>query len=121
MPFQKTQEGQEADPKIYRGGRSHMSTKVGGKEVGKKALLDLFRKVKPHSTKAVNVAVEIMGNTEFAASTRLQAAMMLLKMYAELPPKIYDAEEAGGIDEDTPVFRLKVVGGKDAKEKVSNG
>lgn len=111
----------KTDPKIYRGGRSFTNAGSASKDIGRKELLALFRKVKPYSREAVSVAVKLMNAPDVAAATQLQAAMALLKMYESLVTKIYDSDVPldpdGDEEQDSaPIVRLTVAGGRDTNK-----
>ena len=80
------------------------------------SLMELIRKLRPHMSRAVMTAVEIMNNRESSESGRLRASALIIQNYKELLGQVYDFrydnDEAEAIQEtdNRPVFSLKVIG-----------
>ena len=78
------------------------------------SFLELVRKFRPHLSKAVMTAVNIMGDDKSSESGKLRASALIIQTYRELVKDLYDAkyddEEAEAIQENGVVFSLKVVG-----------
>jgi len=85
------------------------------RKLREKALLELARKVKPHTGKAIVTAMNIMENDKSSEAGRLKAAALLIQTYKSLINELYDyrydeeiAEEMQETDK-APVFSLKMV------------
>lgn len=86
------------------------------------SFLELVRKFRPHLSKAVMTAVNIMGDDKSSESGKLRASALIIQTYRELVKDLYDAkyddEEAEAIQEtdNRPVFSLKVIGNDSVEE-----
>ena len=77
--------------------------------------MSLVRRFKPHMSKAIMTAVEIMENKESSEAGRLRASALLIQTYKELVSSLYDyrydADEGEEIQQsNAPVFSLKMIG-----------
>lgn len=87
--------------------------KKTNKEIKAETLLHLVRKFRPHLTKAINAAVEILDNKESAESSKLRASALIIQTYRELVKDVYSIDEDEGeeIQESNkmPSFSLHVL------------
>lgn len=105
-------------PSANPNGRSKVldKDKKSNKTRRSESFLELVRKFRPHLSKAVMTAVNIMGDDKASESGRLRASALIIQTYRELVRDLYDAkyddEEAEAIQEtdNRPVFSLKVIG-----------
>lgn len=103
----------KGDVNINRAGRPKFSDKPTSRELKERELLLLARRIKPHVADSILTAARIMKNEEAAHTSQLKAATILLSAYRELILDLYDGkdpdEEATEIQQNSPVFSLKVV------------
>lgn len=89
----------EVDPKIYRGGRSHMN-KIKDRtrrQQGREELVKVLNKIKPLSKKAIQTAYDLMTHEDASETNRLRAAAFLIDTHHKLVKEIYLTGE--GLDE----------------------
>lgn len=92
--------------------------KKTNKEIRSAELLALTRKLKPHVSKAIMAAVNILENKEAVDSSKLKASALILATYKELIKdtfhKDYDLDEGEEIQQNNaPVFSLRVLSNKE--------
>ena len=80
--------------------------------------LQLVRKFKPHLSRAIMTAVEIMENKNSSEAGRLRSSALIIQTYKELVKDLYDyrydADEGEEIQQNNaPIFSLRMVGGKE--------
>ena len=106
MPFIKN------DPNINREGRIRPKTELKPSEIRSQELLSLLRKIKPHMSKAIMTAAEIMNKEEAAEASRLRACTILLDAYRDLLQDVYDddSQDVEEIQESAkPAFSLRMI------------
>lgn len=106
MPFVK------GDKNINRQGR--IKKLKNPRDIRNAELLNILRKVKPHVSKAIMTAAEIMGDNRAPAASKLKAAQLLLANYRDLVLDLYDGDEPeDGVEEvqqeSGHIFSLRVV------------
>ena len=116
MPFKKASEnGGVVDKNINTAGRKSKKDKKSPRQLRNSELENLLRKIKPHVSKSVMVAVKIMDKEEDVTdASKLKAATIILDLYKNTVQSLYDGAEP---DEDenleelnsAPVFSLTVV------------
>jgi hypothetical protein len=82
----------------------------------------MVRKFKPHLSKAVKAAVDILDNDKASESGKLKASALIIATYKDLISQVfdyrYDDEEAEEIQQsNATVFSLKMIGGKEDEDK----
>ncbi len=92
------------------------------KEIRQDLLMQLVRKLRPHQTKAVQTAVNILDNEQASENGKLKAAAMILTLYKDLVKDIYDRNYDTDTNEElqennAPVFSLRVIGGDEDKKE----
>ncbi len=91
------------------------------REIKADLLLQLCRKLRPHLTKAVGTAVEIMGDQEANDQNRLKASALIIATYKDLVKDVYAHDDDLGeeMQEDgrAPVFSLRMIGNDDVEKK----
>lgn len=92
--------------------------KKTNKEIRSAELLALTRKLKPHVSKAIMAAVNILENKEAMDSSKLKASALIIATYRELIKdtfhKDYDLDEGEEIQQNNaPIFSLKVISKED--------
>ena len=108
MPFKKD------DPNINRSGRISKkdSNKISRRQQKLLELESLLRKLKPHVSKAIVTAAEIMGNSNTTETSKLKACTIILDAYksvaVELGKDNTDDDELvdASNTEAAPVFSL---------------
>lgn|SRR5574343_749471 len=90
--------------------------KKTNREIRSDALLHLVRKFRPHLTRAINAAVEILENKDASESGKLRASALIITTYRELVKDVYDLkyddEEGEEIQQNNAaVLSLTVVSG----------
>lgn len=96
--------------------------KKTNREIRGETLLHLVRKFRPHLTRAINAAVEILDNRESSETGRLKASALIITTYRDLVKDVYDLryddEEGTEIQEQNkmPTFSLHMIGGEDTKK-----
>lgn len=115
MPFKKNTDG-VIDPNINREGRKPRRDKKTPRQIRNGELESLLRKIKPHVSKSIMTAVNIMDKApeDTTDASKLKAATIILDLYKDTVIKLYDGEEPdtdGDLEEvDTaPVLSLKIV------------
>lgn len=114
MPFKKNTDG-SIDPNINRDGRKPKRDKKTPRQIRNSELESLLRKIKPHVSKSVMVAVKIMEKEEDVTdASKLKAATIILDLYKNTVQSLYDGhdpDEDENLEElDTaPVLSLKIV------------
>lgn len=94
MPFVK------GDPNINRDGRRPKKDKKSPRQIRNGELESLLRKIKPHVSKSIMTAVNIMDRVEDTTdASKLKAATIILDLYKETVIKLYDGQEPD-TDED---------------------
>lgn len=87
------------------------------KELREREFLMLLRKLKPHQSKAVMAAVGVLDREESADANKLKASALLIGLYKDILKEAYnsayDEAEGEAIQENTPIFSLKVLGDDD--------
>lgn len=96
--------------------------KKSNKTLRSDEFMSLVRKFKPHMSRAVMTAVEIMENKESSEAGRLRASALLIQTYKELVAQLYDyrydADEGEEIQQNNaPVFSLKMIGKEEDKQE----
>ena len=96
--------------------------KKNNKQLRSDEFMSLVRKFKPHMSRAVMTAVEIMENKESSEAGRLRASALLIQTYKELVAQLYDyrydADEGEEIQQNNaPVFSLKMIGKEEDKQE----
>lgn len=118
------------NPAFYKGmpalnphGRppSDKSEKPTNRVLRQKAFLEVVRKLRPVTGKAIVQAVKILDKQDAADQNKLKAAALLLGEYRTLLKELYDVrydeEEATPIQEENkPVFSLKMIHGDKTDE-----
>ena len=114
------------DVNINRNGRPKIDANakpVTNRDLRKRELLMLLRKLKPHVASAIMKAADILDNKQAAHASQLVAAKMILEHYRRLTLDLYgddvDPEEEGTEiqQENRPLFSLSVVNNEtDTKE-----
>ena len=83
-------------------------------------MLQLLRKFSPHQSKAIMAAVKIMENEQAADANKLKASALIIQTYRELLNEVYnkdyDDEQGEEIQDNSPVFSLRML---DHDEKVA--
>ena len=106
----------KGNPNIGKYAKENAGKKLTNRELREREFMSLLRKLKPHVSDAIMAAVKIMKNPEAAHQNQLKAATIILQQYKEVMEGVYDKdydEEAGEeVQQATPVFSLKVVGGE---------
>lgn len=96
--------------------------KKTNREIRSDTLLHLVRKFRPHLTRAINAAVEILENKDASESGKLRASALIITTYRELVKDVYDLkyddEEGEEIQESNkmPAFSLRMIPGKSSEE-----
>lgn len=114
IPFKKN------DPNINRQGR--IKKLKNPRDIRNAELLNILRKVKPHVSKAIMTAADIMGDSRAPTASKLKAAQLLLANYRDLVLDLYDGDEPeDGVEEvqqeSGHIFSLRVV---DSEENESD-
>jgi hypothetical protein len=96
--------------------------KKNNKQLRSDEFMSLVRKFKPHMSRAVMTAVEIMENKESSEAGRLRASALLIQTYKELVAQLYDyrydSDEGEEIQQNNaPIFSLRMVGGKEEEKQ----
>lgn len=117
MPFVK------GDKNINRQGR--IKKLKNPRDIRNAELLSILRKVKPHVSKAIMTAADIMGDNRAPTASKLKAAQLLLASYRDLVIDLYDGEEPEeGIEEiqeqSGHVFSLRVVNEESTEDSDEN-
>lgn len=83
------------------------------KELREKEFVQLLRKLRPHQSKAIMAAVAILDNKEAGDANKLRASAMLIGFYKDILKeayaKEYDEDSGEAIQEQTPVFSLRMI------------
>lgn len=114
MPFKP------GDININRAGRIRPKTELKPSEIRSQELLSLLRKIKPHMSKAIMTAAEIMNKEEAAEASRLRACTILLDAYRDLLQDVYDddSQDVEEIQESAkPVFSLRMIDKSEDEKK----
>lgn len=94
--------------------------KMSNREIRTRSMLQLLRKFSPHQSKAIMAAVKIMDNTEASDQNKLKASALIIQTYRELLNEVYnkdyDDEQGEEIQDNSPVFSLRML---DQDEKVA--
>ena len=86
------------DPRINRKGR--IKKLKNPRDIRNAELLNVLRKIKPHVSKAIVTAADIMQDARAPTASKLKAAQLLLANYRDLVLDLYDGEEPEeGIEE----------------------
>jgi hypothetical protein len=85
------------------------------REIKADLLLQLCRKLRPHLTKAVGTAVEIMGDQEANDQNRLKASALIIATYKDLVKDVYAHDDDLG--EEMQEQQLAAVYSFDAVQK----
>jgi hypothetical protein len=97
MVFKATIDGNR-DPNINRKGR--IKKLKNPRDIRNAELLNVLRKIKPHVSKAIVTAADIMQDARAPTASKLKAAQLLLANYRDLVLDLYDGEEPEeGIEE----------------------
>ena len=87
------------------------------REIRSDELMKLLRKFSPHQTKAIQTAVKIIENEAAADANKLKASALIIQTYRQLLLDTfdhrYDTEENNEIQDNSPIFSLKIVGQDD--------
>ncbi len=87
------------------------------REIRSDELMKLLRKFSPHQTKAIQTAVKIIENDAAADANRLKASALIIQTFRQLLLDTfdhrYDTEENNEIQDNSPVFSLKIIGQDD--------
>lgn len=117
------QQGQSANP----AGRPKTidRDKKTNREIRSETLLNMVRRFRPHLTRAINAAVEILENKEASESGKLRASALIIQTYRELVKDVYDLkyddEEGEEIQQsNAPVFSLRMIGKEEDSKAESN-
>jgi len=90
----------------------HLEKKTN-RQIREQELLSLTRKLKPHVTKAIQAAVKIIDNPEANDANKLKASALLIQTYRQLLldvfDKAYDSDEGTEVNENAPIFSLRVL------------
>lgn len=114
------EKGQSANPNGRP--RTIDKDKKTNREIRGETLLHLVRKFRPHLTKAINAAVNILDDKDASESGKLRASALIITTYRELVKDVYDLkyddEEGTEIQEQNkmPTFSLRMIGGEDKKD-----
>ncbi len=88
--------------------------KMSNREIRTRSMLQLLRKFSPHQSKAIMAAVKIMDNTEASDQNKLKASALIIQTYRELLNEVYnkdyDDEQGEEIQDNSPIFSLKMIG-----------
>jgi hypothetical protein len=88
----------KGDPNINRKGR--IKKLKNPRDIRNAELLNVLRKIKPHVSKAIVTAADIMQDARAPTASKLKAAQLLLANYRDLVLDLYDGEEPEeGIEE----------------------
>lgn len=94
--------------------------KMSNREIRTRSMLQLLRKFSPHQSKAIMAAVKIMENEQAADANKLKASALIIQTYRELLNEVYskdyDDEQGEEIQDNSPVFSLRML---DRDEKVA--
>jgi hypothetical protein len=90
--------------------------KKTNKEIRSSELLMLTRRLKPHLSKAIMSAVDILDNKESAESSKLRASALIIQTYRELIKDVYDRfyddEEGEEVQKQSaPILSFKMIEG----------
>ncbi len=96
--------------------------KKTNREIRSEELLSLTRKFRPHLSKAIKAAIDILDNKQATESGKLRASALIIQTYRELIKDTYDYkydnEEADEIQQSAaPVFSLTMIGTDGRVEK----
>lgn len=113
------------DAAINRAGRPKKDCteeKKTNRELRSTEFMHMVRKFKPHLSKAVKAAVDILDNDKASESGKLKASALIIATYKDLISQVfdyrYDDEEAEEIQQsNATVFSLKMIGGKEDEDK----
>lgn len=116
---------------INKHGRPKKSIKANAvktnRERRQEELMSALRKFKPHVSKAVTVAAEILVQKDSSESGKLRSAALILGLYKDLTNMVYDPkfdEETGNaeaVQESGVMFSLSVVGDESAGKQKRKG
>lgn len=88
--------------------------KMSNREIRTRSMLQLLRKFSPHQSKAIMAAVKIMDNTEASDQNKLKASALIIQTYRELLNEVYnkdyDDEQGEEIQDNSPIFSLRMLG-----------
>lgn len=123
----KEELGGEIDPRINVKGNPNIGKsryfpeKMSNRQLREREFMTLLRKVKPHQADAIMTAVRIMKNQDASDTNKLKSAALLVSLYRELVNDVYNNryDEDGGeeiMQDNSPVFSLKIVNGSDIQE-----
>lgn len=93
--------------------------KKTNKELRSDEFMSLVRKFKPHLSKAVKAAVDILENKEASESGKLRASALIIQTYKDLVKELYDfrydEDEGEEIQEQNKMatFSLRMIGKED--------
>jgi hypothetical protein len=110
--------------KINRAGRPPKKfavlEKKTNRQIREQEFLGLLRKFKPYLTKAVQTQIHIMGADGTSDQNKLKASAFIIGMYRDLLKDgfdyRYDESEATPVQDNTPVFSLKMINGDDTPD-----
>ena len=91
--------------------------KKTNKELRAAELMALARKLKPHLSKSIMAAVNVLDNQESADASKLKASALIIATYRELVKDVYskdyDTDEGEELQQsNAAVLSLTVVGGE---------
>lgn len=88
--------------------------KKTNREIRTRSMLQLLRKFSPHQSKAIMAAVKIVENEQAADANKLKASALIIQTYRELLNEVYskdyDDNQGEEIQDNSPVFSLKMIG-----------
>ena len=88
--------------------------KKTNREIRTRTMLQLLRKFSPHQSKAIMAAVKIVENEQAADANKLKASALIIQTHRELLNEVYskdyDDNQGEEIQDNSPVFSLRMLG-----------
>ena len=102
--------------------RDPNAEKKTNRELRSEEFIGLVRKFKPHLSKAIRAAVEILDDKDAADQNKLKASALIISTYKTLISELYDyrydEEEGEEVQSNSaPVFSLRMISGDEEESK----
>lgn len=103
--------------------RDPNAEKKTNRELRSEEFMSLVRRFRPHLSKAIKAAVEVIDNEKAADQNKLKASALIISTYRDLISQLYDYryddEEGEEVQENpkAPVFSLKMIGVEEEEPK----
>ena len=102
--------------------RDPNAEKKTNRELRSEEFMSLVRRFRPHLSKAIKAAVEVIDNEKAADQNKLKASALIISTYRDLISQLYDYryddEEGEEVQSNSaPVFSLRMISGDEEEAK----